>query len=531
MADNIKSQLWLLAAGFAALLTIPFLVPHTGPLALVALIPLFELDRLLDKNSVKYAFWYYFSAFLLFNIGSTFWIWWVSEVGAVSAIILNSLQMAAIFALYRWSKRYFGVWSLAFFAITWLAWEHVYFDVEASWPWLVLGNAFATSTQAVQWYDTLGSLGGSLWILLSNILIFCCIHSKAGTRRKALAACAAAVVIIPLTISYVKYATYEETDDPVEVVVIQPNVDPFAKYGVTPQAGLDSTLIALAEKVITPSTDFVITPETFTYDVNVDNIASNVSVRRYADFLRRHPGTDLIFGALTYRIYDTAMQPTPSAYEISNHLWCNSFNTALLVDSSFNSSYYFKSRLVPGVEIIPYQNTLKFFGKLIAACGGSSHSYGTQEKMTALSLPGKRTSGVMICYESIYGDFSRTAVSDGAEFMSVITNDGWWGDTPGYRQHFRYAALRAIEYRRDIVHAANTGISGIFNQRGDVVCKTPWWVETSFNATINCNKKITPFVKRGDVVGRTAGRTFLVLLVTLLIFSVSGIRFGSGKSA
>ena len=370
MAVKIKTQLWLLAVGFAVLLTVPFLVPHTGPLALVALIPLFELDRLLSRNNVSYAFLYYFSAFLLFNIGSTFWIWWVSEAGAVAAILLNSLQMSAIFALYRWSKRYFSVWSFVFFTAAWLAWEHIYFDVEASWPWLVLGNAFATSTRAIQWYDTLGAVGGSLWILVSNILLFNCLHTKSAVRRKALAICGAAVIILPLTISHIKYASYRETADPVEVVVVQPNVDPFAKYGITPQAGIDSTLLALAERVTTPRTKYVITPETFTYDINIDDISKNVSVQKYAGFLKRHPGTQMILGALTYRLYNTGLQPTPSSYRVGERLWCDSFNTALLMDSCFNCSYYFKARLVPGVEIIPYQNTLKFFGRLIAAFGG-----------------------------------------------------------------------------------------------------------------------------------------------------------------
>ena len=530
MKSKIKLQLWLLAVGFAAFLSVPFLVPHTAPVALVAFIPLFELDRLLDKYNVRHPFWYYFTAFLLFNIGSTFWIWWVSKIGAAAAIALNSFEMAAIFALYRLSKKRFGVWAYAFFICTWLAWEHIYFNIEISWPWLVLGNAFATSPQAVQWYDTLGAVGGSLWILLCNVLIFLCLHSDSEKRCKVLSGCSAVVVTVPLIISYVKYATYEETSDPVEVVVVQPNIDPFAKYGATPQEALDSTLTALAEKVMTPSTEYVITPETFTYDVNIDNISSNASVRRYADFLGRHPEARLIFGALTYRIYDAALKPTPSARKFGRRGWYDSFNTALLMDSSFNFSCYVKSRLVPGVEIIPYQNAIPFFGKLIEACGGSSGSYGTQEKMTPLSLPGERTSGVMICYESVYGDFSRNAVKEGAEFMSVMTNDGWWGDTPGYRQHFRYAALRAVEYRRDIVHAANTGISGIIDQRGDVVVATPWWVETSFNAKVNCNKKITPFVKRGDVVGRTACRLFLIMAVALIVCVLGKLSL-NGKSA
>ena len=142
--------------------------------------------------------------------------------------------------------------------------------------------------------------------------------------------------------------------------------------------------------------------------------------------------------------------------------------------------------------------------------------------------------GAMICYESVYGDWSRIATKKGARFLAVITNDGWWGDTPGYRQHFNYARLRAIENRRDVVQAANTGISGIIDQRGDVLQRTGWWVETTLTATLNGNDAQTLFVRYGDFIGRTACFAFLVLLLALVILrtaSASGKRSGRGKSA
>lgn len=531
MAKKIKLQLWLLAAGFAALLTISFLVPHAGFLALVAFIPLFQMDALLDRHQVKYAWWYYFSAFLLFNIGSTFWIWWVSEVGAVATIVLNSLQMAAIFAIYRWSKKRLGRWAVLFFIVMWLAWEHVYFEIELSWPWLVLGNAFATSTRLVQWYDTLGSLGGSLWILATGALLFNLLTCRGKAKAKVLAAVSAFVIVAPIGWSEVKYATFQESDDPIEVVAIQPNVDPFAKYGILPQENLDKELLALADKVVTEKTDYVITPETFTYDINIDDISTNASCQRYQEWLKNHPGTQMILGALSWRLYNSSLKPTPSARPAGGGGWYDSFNTAMVIDSSLENSHYFKSKLVPGVEIIPYMNTFGFLGKIVSACGGSSSSYGTQKEMDAISLDGKHYAGVMICYESIYGDWSRNATRKGADFLAVITNDGWWGDTPGYRQHFRFAKLRAIENRRDLVHVANTGTSGVINQRGDVLLTTPWWTPTSFNATLNCNKKITPFAKRGDLIGLSCCWIFIAFAAMLVFLCVSGKRFACDASA
>ena len=182
--------LWLLAFGFGLLMSLPFLVPHLGFLSLVAFVPLFFLDRQLREKQVRHAFWYYYAAFLLFNVGATFWIWFVSPVGAIAALILNALQMAGVFALGRWGGRVIrrrvkqplvaDACTLLFFIAAWLTWEHFYFDVEFSWPWLCLGNAFLYSTRLVQWYEVFGAVGGSAWILLCNAAIFLTLTAAAA---------------------------------------------------------------------------------------------------------------------------------------------------------------------------------------------------------------------------------------------------------------------------------------------------------------------------------------------------------------
>ena len=539
-----KGGLWLLVAGFTLLLSLPFLVPHLGFLSLVAFVPLFELDRLLREGAVRHAFWYYFSAFLLFNIATTFWIWFVSGPGAIAAIILNALQMAALFAIYRAGSRVIRrreknpvtaeALSLVFFIATWLAWEHIYFEIELSWPWLCLGNAFATTTRLVQWYEHVGAVGGSLWILLCNALIYLLLISRERSGRLGYGIAAAVVVFVPILCSEIRYATYRETDDPLEVVVIQPNVDPFHKYGVIPQSALDERLTELMEQEVSPTTDFVITPETFTYNVDIDKPKGSPSIRSYQEFLQRHPGTEMLLGALTFRQFQSAKKPTRSARERGAGSWIDVYNTALVLDGEQVYGTYVKSKLVPGVEIIPYENVLPFLGPFIEKFGGSRSSYGTQDEMEAIPSGKGHSVGAMICYESVYGDWSRVATKKGADFLAVMTNDGWWGDTPGYRQHFNFARLRAIENRRDIVQAANTGTSGIINQRGDVLCKTGWWVETTFHGTINANRALTPFVRHGDLVGRTACYVFLILLAVVLILwaaGASGKRSGRGKSA
>ena len=535
---------WLLAAGFGVLMSIPFLVPRLGLLALVGFLPLFFLDRLLREQNVRRAFWYYYAAFVLFNVLTTFWIWFVSPAGAIAALLLNALQMAAVFAIYRAASRIIrkreknpltaDALSLLFFIVTWLAWEHIYFNVEISWPWLCLGNAFATTTRLVQWYEVTGALGGSLWILLCSGLLYLLLNSRKRSGRLGYGIAAAVVIFVPILCSEIRYATYRESDDPLEVVVLQPNVDPFHKYGVDPQSELDARLIAMMARETTPATRYIITPETFTYNLDIDQPELNASYLKYKAFLSAHPDANLLLGALTYRRYEAKAKPTRSARPAGAGQWYDAYNTALVMDADTLYGSYVKSKLVPGVEIIPYENAIPFLGKIIHQFGGSSNSYGTLGEMEAIPGGDGRKLGAMICYESVYGDWSRVATKKGANFLAVITNDGWWGDTPGYRQHFNYARLRAIENRRDVVQSANTGTSGLIDQRGDVHFKTDWWVETSFRGTINANDTLTPFVRHGDLIGRWAWDCFLTLLIALLLwaaFSASDKRSGRDKPA
>ena len=536
-----KWKLWLKVALFSVLMSVPFLVKGLGELSLIGFIPLFQLDRMLRDGKVKHAFWYYYCAFLIFNVATTFWIWFVSGPGAIAAIILNALQMAAVFAIFRAGSRTIrrrvarpeaaDALSLLFFTVTWLAWEHVYFNIEISWPWLCLGNAFATSVKLVQWYEIFGAVGGSAWILLCNSALYLVTTAKTRAWRRSMACASAVLVLVPIICSEIRYYSYTESDDSAEVVVIQPNVDPFHKYGVEPQSGLDRSLIEQMTAAITPDTRYIVTPETFTYDINIDQPEDNTSIRRYKAFLSAHPDTKLLLGALTYRNYHAGAAPTRSARNRGGGVWTDLFNTALVMDGTQVYGHYFKSKLVPGVEIIPYGHILKFLGPIIAKFGGSSTSYGTQDEMDAIPLGDGGKTGVMICYESVYGDWSRVATLTGAGFLTVMTNDGWWGDTPGYHQHFNFARLRAIENRRDVVQAANTGTSGFINQRGDVLGTTGWWVETTLKGTVNRNDALTPFVRHGDVTGRVACWLFLAMLLTLTVSAVSGRRSSRGRSA
>ena len=176
---------------------------------------------------------------------------------------------------------------------------------------------------------------------------------------------------------------------------------------------------------------------------------------------------------------------------------------------------YHKSKLVPGVEMMPFPRLLKPLEKFAINLGGMSGSNATQKERSVFSSADKSIKvAPVICYESIYGDFLTGYIRNGANFIFIITNDGWWENTAGHKQHFQYARLRAIETRRSIARSANTGISGFINQRGDIILPTKYWTPDVIEFTINANNYKTFYARFGDYLGKIS---FYLTLIMLLV--------------
>jgi apolipoprotein N-acyltransferase len=117
----------------------------------------------------------------------------------------------------------------------------------------------------------------------------------------------------------------------------------------------------------------------------------------------------------------------------------------------------------------------------------------------------------------VYGEHCAAYVREGAQLLTVITNDAWWGDTPGYRQHLNYSRLRAIETRRDIARCANTGISAFIDQKGRIHERSAWWEPAILRGSVNLSTRKTFFVRAGDIVGRLSVFLFVLLFAAALV--------------
>ena len=524
--------LWGLTVLFAVLMSIPYIIPHTGFLALFGFIPLLCMDRVATLMEKKRVWIYHYSAFVIWNAITTFWVCNATVGGGLFAIFANALQMSLIFGLFRLSKKKFsGALPYLFLMVAWIAWERFYFDAEISWPWLVLGNSFARTLWAVQWYEYTGALGGSLWIWICNLGIFGMLvalsdgswHQFNNKAKTAALTGLAAALTVPFIISPVIGARYRhsmDTQEQLSVLIIQPNIDPYNKFQALTQDEQNAILEAQTAQSIAyrkgdslASPLLVIAPETFTSDIITGQYERSRTWRRFTDFLKDYPNVSMLFGASSYDYIFSEKAPSHTARNVRDGLWIESHNSALMIDGTAKTEIFHKSKLVVAVEHTPYP---AIFCKIDDMLGGVMGRCVGQDEVTLLHASDIPV-GCAVCYESVYGEYYTGYIRKGARAMTIITNDAWWGDTPGYRQHLSYASLRAIETRRSIARCANTGISAIISPSGEVLNPTPWWEKAVIKASIPLRDDITFFVSHGDITGRVCTFIFCMLFLAMIV--------------
>lgn len=496
-----------------------------------AFIPLLVLDRYLVDNKFAFrsvSFWgHSFLAFLIWNGLTTWWIAHATLVGALMAILVNSFLMSLVFWLAHIARRNFTK-NLGYIAwiVFWITFEFFHFHWEIEWPWLTLGNGFANQVKMVQWYEFTGTLGGSLWILVMNVLLFklfVVIKQKTGSylSRIGLAAGVLLVLFVPVIYSLFSYTSYTEKENPKNVVVVQPNVDPYSEsFDHSAEMEKLDNLIRLAESKADGETDFIVGPETIFESplLNWDeaNLSYNPYYQKLALLTQRYPKAEMVFGATTLRFYNDEKSATRTARKYQDKFY-DVFNSAIFIEKNEQYQVYHKSILVNGVEKIPFMKYLGFLREIFIDLGGASGSLGSQDEASVfVSHDGTRIAPV-ICYESVFGEYLTSYVKKGAGLIFIITNDGWWKNTPGYKQHISFARLRAVETRRSIARSANTGISCFINQRGDVIQPTGWWTATAIKGQLNVNDELSFYVKYGDYIARIS----LFVSVMLVLYLVS----------
>ena len=487
----------------------------SGVALLVALIPLLYI------TSQPIGFWrcalWVGVAIALWSVLTVWWVWYAAPIGVVAAVVINVVALGGVVMLYRWAARRLPrAAAYVILVAGWIGFEWVYTIGQVSFPWLVLGNGFANDIWAVQWYSITGVFGGSLWALVANILLW----EALGHRSRACAVAAAAWIVVPVAVSVAMFYGYDMPSHKVKVTVIQPNIEPYTEKFTLSQQVQTANLIELI-RTSPRDAGFVAMPET-AIDEGIWEGRMNMSpsIGQMQELIdEQMPGAQFIVGATTFKQYLPGEKVSPTArYSEEGGFWYDIYNSSLAMDSTGVIQVHHKSKLVTGAEMMPFYRITKHLKFLIVDLGGITGQLGVDTSHVVFTSPGGIRTAAPVCYESVYGeDFSRFVLG-GAQLMFVVTNDGWWHDTPGHRQHFSYSRLRAIETRRAVARSANTGISGFIDPQGRVLQTLGWDRRGSLTAWLPLGDNITFYTRYGDYIGRTAFWLFLVALAAAPVF-------------
>jgi apolipoprotein N-acyltransferase len=317
-------------------------------------------------------------------------------------------------------------------------------------------------------------------------------------------------IIVSILVKWSFEHSIEQNKRNFEVVLVQPNIDPYnEKFTGGPHAQTEKFLL-LADSKITPNTKLVIFPETALSFSFFENEFRRLSVYpKYINAVKRW-NSDILIGASTMKRFNS--KRSKASRKNPDGSFIEYYNSSLLIEKNLENKYIHKSKLVVGVEKIPYSDYFPFLEDIAIDNGGAVGSLG-EEDTVKIFKTSNGTIAPIVCYESIYPEFVAEQCRKGAELLCVITNDGWWGDTPGYKQHFSFARLRALENRRWLVRSANTGKSGVISPTGEVISESKWWEEDVLLANTQLLSEKTIFSTYGDFLGRSAAFVWMLIFV------------------
>ena len=478
-------------------------------IAFTPLIHLIESNK--NENIFKLTF-FSFVTFMVWNIITTHWLYYATLTGMLFAIIVNSVLMSLIVlaSLSIWKKLSYKL-SIIFFISLWICFEKFHLNWDFSWPWLNLGNVFSENIKIIQWYEYTGVFGGTLWVLISNFVSYNLLKKLINNENfKSDTIYLSVVILIPIIVSLIIYTNIDIEEEKIKTVIIQPNIDPYnEKFNRSNDQNLRYLESILND--VKNRNSLVILPETYFSDGSLISSLNYSTLVEGLKGIRERYDTEILTGIELYDVFNDSSRVKKYSNRLENNRWLDLFNASIFISEDID--IYKKSKLVVGIEKMPYKNFLEpLLGTLLIDFGGLSYSRGYQDYRTVFKSNTGTKVAPIICYESIYGEYVSEYVRNGANLLAIITNDGWWNNTEGHKQHLSYARLRSIETRKNIVRSANTGISAVINYRGEILKTIGYEQEGLINKNVGMNDKITFYTKYGDYIFRLC--LFFIIIIS-----------------
>ena len=501
-------------------------------LAFVAFVPYFMViqkrEGLAEINKFTY-----FTAFI-FNFITLYWVGgWLPNtdpflmIAGTTLLFFNPLVFLIPSTLYFVTKKYVNKnLALFLFPFFWVTFEFAYSLTDFKFPWLTLGNTLSYFTNYIQIADIIGVYGLSILIIFANISVY---KLKSNFNvfgiidKKALTSFII-IILIPIIYGNYRILSFSSQSENVKVGLIQPNIDPNEKWQDGNLSEKLDSYFTLSKNTVDKGAKIVIWPETA---LPVYLLAGNYpnEVDRIHEFSDSN-NISILTGMPDANYYYNISTAPKDAKPLNNgKVLYTSYNSILLFNSNSKEvQKYGKMKLVPFGEKVPLVESLPFLGDWIKWNVGIS-SWNTGRDTTifqAISMLEKNKSmvkiGGIICIESIYPIFTSVFVKKGAEFIVVVTNDSWYGDTSGPYQHKEMSVIRAVENKRSVVRAANGGISCLIDPLGKTIKETKMYTKTTLVVDVPLNSELTFYTKHPWLIPVFASAiSILIILISLFI--------------
>ncbi|MGB5158551.1 apolipoprotein N-acyltransferase [Desulfobacterium sp. N47] len=392
--------------------------------------------------------------------------------------------------------------------VLWVCIEYLRSNFLTGFPWELIAYSQYKSLHIIQVSDIFGPYGVSFLLALSNTAFFIVLLllTKTMWQKKSVSFKDAAISMLVFIIAFTgcwyygikRIKNIDETasgSEKIRISVIQGNIGQSEKWDPAFQLSTINKYVNLSLSVKAEKPDLVVWPETaapfyFMYDKRLTEIVLDLVSGTNSSFL---------IGSPSFIRKDDKIEFYNSAYMLS--------------PKANVTGKYDKSHLVPFGEYVPLKKWLPFIGKIVENVG----DFNSGKKGSTISL-NSNSLGVLICYELIFPYLARAQVNNGAGLLVNMTNDAWYGTTSAPYQHFSMAVFRAVENRRTLARAANTGISGFIDPAGRIIDSTNLYKDAAITRKVPILTAKTFYTRFGDLFA------FACLTIAALIGLVKFIK-------
>jgi len=515
-ADKINIQKVVLAGLSGLLLTGAFPNLNLDWLAWCALVPLLiAVQNLVWLDRIRLGL----AAGLTHYLTLVYWLYYTMQTYghlpwylSIPVLFLMATYLALyIIAFATLATRLHTKPAVCLFLIPalWVSLEYIRSFLFTGFPWELIGYTQYRALHIIQISDMFGVYGISFLILLTNVAIYqVYLFFTAGdrntspvTKRGIIGAAMAAVIMISATWVYGAFRiksidTLAGNSVSKRIAVVQGNIEQSLKWDPTFQMETIRKYTRLSLLAGDQKPKLIVWPETATPFYFLHNARlSNMVLRGI-----REVSTHFLVGSPSFSQKDKRIEYYNSAY--------------LMGPDGTEIGKYDKAHLVPYGEYVPLRKWFPFLRKMVAQVG----DFVAGKKGETLAWNDYRL-GVLICYEIIFSDLSRAVTKNGAAVLINITNDAWYGRTSAPYQHFSMTVLRAVENRRSLIRAANTGISGFIDPVGRVMASTQLFTDAALTRNVPFLKDVTFYTRYGDLFA------LLCLAVTLFALFIKMLKF------